>query len=54
MAYGGVVFFDGEGVQEAVQVLHIGDVAAEADNGGVGESTEALDICEAGEGAVGC
>jgi hypothetical protein len=54
MACGRVVFFDGEGGQEAVQVLHVGDVAAEADDGGVGEGAEALDVCESGEGAVGC
>ena len=54
MAYGVVVFFDRKGSEEAVQVLHVGDVAAEADDGGVGEYAEALDVCEAGEGAVGC
>jgi len=32
--------------------LHVGDVAAKADDGGVGEGPEAFDIGEAGEGAV--
>lgn len=55
----GIGFFDGEGLQEAVEVLHVGDVAAEADDGsggpGGGEGAEALDVCEAREGAVrGC
>lgn len=54
VACGGVVFFDGEGVQEAVEILHVGNVAAEADDGGVGEGAETLDICKAGERAVGC
>ena len=35
------------------QVLLVGDVAAEADNGGVVEGKETLDVCEAGERAVG-
>lgn len=38
----------------AVEVLHVGDVAAEAHDGGVGESAETLDIGETGKGAVGC
>ena len=50
----GVVFFDGEGVEEAVEILHVGDVAAEADDGGGSEGAEALDVCESGKGAVGC
>ena len=54
----GVGFFDREGLEEAVEVLHVGDVAAEADYGGWGagggEGAEALDVCEAREGAVGC
>jgi len=54
VACGGVVFFDGEGVEEAVEVLHVGDVAAETDDAGVGEGAEALDICESGKGAIGC
>lgn len=58
VACAGVGFFDGEGLEEAVEVLHVGDVAAEANYGGWGagggEGAEALDVCEAGEGAVGC
>lgn len=52
MAGAGVVLTDVEGLQESVEVLHVGDIAAEADDGGVGESTEAFDVGEAGEGAV--
>lgn len=47
-----VVFADVEGLQDSVEVLHVGDVSAEADDGGVGESAEAFHIGEAGEGAV--
>ena len=39
--------------QVAVDVLHVGDVAAEADDGRLGEGTEALDVGVAGHGAVG-
>lgn len=35
-------------------MLHVGDVAAEADDCGVGVGAEAFDVGEAGEGAVGC
>lgn len=54
MALAGVVFADVEGLKESVEVLHVGDVTTEADDGGVGENTETLDVGEAGEGAVGC
>lgn len=53
VAFGGLAFGDGEGVEHAVDVLHVGDVAADADNRGGIEGTEALYIGEAGEGAVG-
>ncbi|KFY83220.1 hypothetical protein V500_10132, partial [Pseudogymnoascus sp. VKM F-4518 (FW-2643)] len=47
VAAGGIGFFDGEGLEKAVEVLHVGDVAAEADDGGWGpgggEGAEALD-----------
>ena len=49
-----VGFVDGEAVEQAIKILHVGDVAAKANDGGVGECAEALDVCEAGEGAVGC
>ncbi len=52
MAFGGLTFGDGEGVEHAVDVLHVGDVAADADDGGGVEGTEAFDVGEAGEGAV--
>lgn len=45
---------EGEVDEMAVEVLHVGDVAAEADDGGVGEGAETLDVGEAGERAVGC
>lgn len=43
---------EGELGEVAVEVLHVGDVAAEAEDGGVGEGAETLDVGEAGEGAV--
>lgn len=51
-AVGGVVLADGEGEQQPVEVLHVRDVAAEAEDGGFVEGAEALDVGEAGEGAV--
>ena len=54
VARGAVVFARGEGGEEAVEVLHVGDVAADADDGGVVEGAEPLDVGEAGQGAVGC
>lgn len=43
---------DGELRQMPVEVLHVGDVAAKANDGGVGKGADALDVGEAGEGAV--
>lgn len=54
VADGGVGFFDVEAVEETVEILHVGDVTAKTDDGRAGEGAEALDVCEAGEGAVGC
>jgi hypothetical protein len=54
VAAGVVGFFDVEAVEETVEILHVGDIAAEANDGGAGEGAETLDVCEAGEGAVGC
>jgi hypothetical protein len=48
----GVVLFDVEGEQQAVEVLHVADVAAEADEGLAVEGLEAVDVGEAGEAAV--
>lgn len=47
-----VCFFRVQRREQAVEVLHVGDVAAEADDGGVGEGPETLDVGEACEGAV--
>lgn len=49
---GRVGLLDLEVVEVAGEVLHVGDVAAEADDGGAGEGEETLDVGEAGEGAV--
>jgi hypothetical protein len=54
VACGRVVFFDGERIQEAVEVLHVGNIATEADDAGISEGAETLDVCESGEGAIGC
>ena len=45
---GGVVLVYVEGVEHAVDVLHVGDVAAYADDGGGVEDAEAFDVGEAG------
>ena len=50
----GVVFFDGEGDEHAGEVLHVGDVAADAEADAGVEAVEAFDVGEAGEGAIGC
>lgn len=36
----------------AVEVLHVRDVAAEANDRGIGKGAETFDVGEAGEGAV--
>lgn len=51
---GAVGFFDVEAVEETVEVLHIGDIATETDDRGRSKLTETLDVCEAGQGTVGC
>lgn len=51
---GAVVFARGKGGEQAVEVLHVGDVAANTDDGGAVERAEALDVGEAGEGSIGC
>lgn len=48
----GVGLVEREVCQVPIDVLHIGDIAAEADDGGTSEGGEALDVGEAGEGAV--
>ena len=45
---GGVVLGYVETVEETVDVLHVRDVAAEADDARVGELTDAVDVGEAG------
>ncbi|KAI9172068.1 HMG box protein [Paramyrothecium foliicola] len=51
--WGGVGLGEVEVGEVAVEVLHVGDVAAEANHGGVLERTQALNVREAGERAVG-
>lgn len=48
-----VILFHVQAQQQAVDVLHIADVAAEADDGFPVEALQALDVGEAGQGAVG-
>lgn len=51
-----VVFAGRKGSEHAVEVLHVGDVAANAEDGGrlcVRESAEAVDVGKAGERTVG-
>ena len=48
-----VVLFDVESVEEAVDVLHVGYIAADANEGAVVEGAETLDVREACKGAVG-
>lgn len=50
---GAVVFANGEGVQKAVDVLHIRNVAAEANDDIAVEDAEALDVGETRERTVG-
>ena len=52
VASGRVVFADGEGVEGTVEVLHVGDVAADADDGGGVELSETFNVCEAREGTI--
>lgn len=49
----GVVLADIDRFEESVDVLHVGDVAAESDDGIRTEDAETLDVCESGERAVG-
>jgi hypothetical protein len=53
VARAGVVFAHGERLEEPVEILHVGDVAAEADDAAVAEGADAFDGGEAGEGPVG-
>ena len=34
--------------------MHVGDVAAETEDGALVEFAKTLYVCEAGEGAIGC
>ena len=47
-----VVLLGIEALQQAIEVLHIAYIAAEADDGFAVEGFEAVDVGEAGEGAV--
>lgn len=49
-----VRLFDVKGLEEAIDVLHIRNIAAKADNCFAVERFQAVHVCEAGEGAVGC
>lgn len=51
---GGVLFAGCEGGQGAIEGLHVGDVAADAEDCAGVEGAQALDVSETGEGAVGC
>ena len=48
----GVVFADGERCEQAVDVLHVRDIAAETEDGLVVELAETLDVWKSGERAV--
>lgn len=47
-----VVLFNLQRIEESVEVLHIADIATEADDGFLVEGFEAVDVGEAGEGTV--
>jgi len=49
---GCVGLVEGEVDEMAVEILHIGNVAAEANDRGLGEGAESLDIGESGQRAV--
>ena len=49
----GIVLADIDGFEESVNVLHVGDVTAETDDGVLAEYAETLDVCETGEGSIG-
>lgn len=48
----GGVFFDGEFVEEGLDVLEIGHVASRTDDGVVPDGMETLDIFEPGQGSI--
>lgn len=49
----GIVLADIDGFEESVDVLHVGDVTAEPDDGVLAENAETLDVCETSEGSIG-
>ena len=53
MAIVGVGFFDVKRTKDAVKVLHVGHIPAEADYSCIVERAETLHVSEAGEGAIG-
>ena len=54
VAFGRVRFRDGEGVQQPVDVLHVRDVTADADDRFRVERLQAFDVRKAGQGSVRC
>lgn len=53
VARGRVVLSHIEGVEKAVEVLHVRDVTAEADDSAGVEGAESVDGGETGEGSIG-
>lgn len=53
VAVAGIVLADIDGFEESVDVLHVGDITAETDDGVLAKYAETLDVCETGEGSVG-
>jgi hypothetical protein len=47
-----VVLVDAQGAEEAVEVLHVGNIATKADDGLLVKDAQTLDVGEAGEGSV--
>ena len=54
MPFWRVILGDVEGVEESVDVLHIWDIAADADNCAGVEGPKAFYVGETGERTVGC
>jgi hypothetical protein len=47
-----VVLVDAQGAEEAVEVLHVGNIATKADDSLLVKDAQTLDVGEAGEGSV--
>lgn len=52
VAQGAVVLVHVEGIKEAVEVLHVGDVTANPNYCSLVEFSEAFDVRETGKGAI--